>query len=194
MTYPRTRLPIATSALFVLTIGALEMLVFALWRGGVDWSVLRANLWLFVVIGLLVAASTNLNYVAVAYIDPGTAALPGKTSILIGLGLSLAWLRERLSRIEVVGAVIAILGVFIITFQPVEVLRLGSLLVLTSALMYELHTALVKRFAGDMEFTHFFLFRLLLTASFLFTAYSGAGRPAMAAPAGLARTPIGRHG
>lgn len=110
-----------------------------------------------------------------AFIDAGTAALLGKTSVLFGLGLSLLWLRERLTRLEVMGAVVAIVGVFAVTFQPVDILRSGSLLVLASALMYELHTAIVKRYGSEIDFVHFFTLRLIATAGFLFLFAAGRG-------------------
>lgn len=158
----------ATSAFFVLAVGALEMFVFNLVRGGIQWRLLTRNLWFFAVVGLLVAVSTNLNYAAVAYIDAGTASLLGKTSILFGLALSLTWLRERLTHVEIAGALIAIFGVFVITFQPVAIVRIGSFFVLASTFLYALHTALVKRFSEGMDFANFFLFRLLLTSIVLF--------------------------
>ena len=157
-----------TSAFVVLVVGALEMFVFNLIRGGIQWTLLTRNLWFFAVVGILVALSTNLNYAAVAYIDAGTAALLGKTSILFGLALSLTWLRERLTLVEIAGALLALFGVFVITFQPVAILRIGSLFVLTSTFLYALHTALVKRFSEGMDFANFFLFRLLLTSIVLF--------------------------
>ncbi|MFQ5613910.1 MAG: EamA family transporter [Anaerolineae bacterium] len=59
-------------------------------------------------------------------------------------------------------------GVFIITFQPGDYLRIGSLLVLVSTFLHALHAALVKRYGGRLDFTAFFLFRLASTTGFLF--------------------------
>jgi drug/metabolite transporter (DMT)-like permease len=60
------------------------------------------------------------------------------------------------------------MGVLIITFQPGDYLRLGSLLVLLSAFMYALHTAIVKRYGEEMDFVEFFFFRIFSTAVLLF--------------------------
>jgi drug/metabolite transporter (DMT)-like permease len=62
---------------------------------------------------------------------------------------------------------LALSGVFIITFQPGDYLRLGSLMIVGSTFMYALHAALVKRYGGDMDFLSFFFFRLLFTTAFL---------------------------
>jgi len=155
------------SAMYVLAIGTIEVGVFGMIRGGLHIRVLKRYLWFFLVIGFLVAASTNINYEAVAFIDPGTAALLAETYILFGVALGLFWLRDKLTLLQIGGALVAVVGVFIITFQPGEWMRIGSLMVLGSALMYALHAAIAKRYGGGIEFLDFFFFRLLCTTGFL---------------------------
>jgi len=155
------------SAMYVLAIGTIEVGVFSLIRGGLHIRVLKRYLWFFLVIGFLVAASTNINYEAVAFIDPGTAALLAETYILFGVALGLFWLGDKLTLPQIGGALVALVGVFIITFQPGEYMRIGSLMVLGSALMYALHAAIAKRYGGGIEFLDFFFFRLLCTTGFL---------------------------
>jgi drug/metabolite transporter (DMT)-like permease len=162
-------LPPATAAMFVMAVAAIEVTLFALVRGvGIRFDIFRRYIWFFLSIGVLIASSTSLNYLAVTFIDPGMAALLGKTSVLFGLGFGLIWLRERLTRPEVLGALVAIGGVFIVAFQPGDYLRLGSLIVIGSMFLYTLHTALVKRYGGEMDLITFFIFRLASTTSFLF--------------------------
>ncbi len=169
-------LPPATSAMYVLGVAALEVTFFVRVWGRARLEIFRRYLWFFLAVGFLVAASTALNYTSVAFIDPGTASLLGKTSVLFGLGFGLIWLRERFNITETVGAVIAIAGTLIITFQPGDYLRLGALLVLLSTFMYALHAALVKRYSSDMDLAEFFLFRLLCTTGFLFLFVVGRGQ------------------
>lgn len=168
-------LPPVVSVMFVMSIATLEMAVVLGIRRQIQWSLLRQNWRFFLTIGLLVAASTNITYTAVGYIDPGTASMLAQTSTLFSLGLSILWLRERLDRIEAAGAAAAMIGVFVISFQQGDYLRVGSLLVLSSTFMYALHTAVVKRGGGDMPFTNFFLFRVGSIAAFstLFAVGSG---------------------
>ena len=168
-------LPPATSVLYVLAIATVEVAIVVGLRDRIRLDVLRRHLWFFLSVGLLVAASTSINYTAVAFIDPGTAALLGQTSILFGLGFGLFWLRERLQPVEILGAGLALLGIFIITFQPGDYFRLGSLLILSSALMYAGHAALVKRYGQGLRLTDFFLFRLLCTTAFLLLFNLGRG-------------------
>jgi drug/metabolite transporter (DMT)-like permease len=172
------------SAMYVLGIGTVEVGLFRLIRGRPHFTVLSKNLRFFLAIGFLVATSTNINYEAVAFIDPGTASLLSETSVLFGLGFGLFWLREKLSLAQIGGVLVALAGVFIITFQPGDYLRVGSLLVLGSALMYAIHAALAKRYGGQIEFLDFFFFRLLCTTGVLFLF--AMGRQALVWPSATA--------
>lgn len=162
-------------AMLVLSIAAAEVGLYLVWRRDIHWSLLRQHWLFFTIIGFLVAASTATNYAAVAFIDPGTASLLGKTGILFSLALSLFWLRETLTRPEAIGSLITLLGVGIISFQPGDYWQLGSLLVLASSFMYALHAAVIKRYGGEMEFSNFFFFRVAGTAGFLLLFVVGLG-------------------
>ena len=177
-------LPPATSAMYVLGIATLQVALFWSFWDKIQFGLFRRHLWYFLTIGFLVATSTALNFTAVAFIDPGTASLLAKTSIVFALGFGLFWLRERLSPVQSAGAVVAIIGVSIISFQPGDYLRLGSLLVIISTLMYALHAALVKRQREEIRLAEFFLFRLAATTGFLFLFALGQGQ--LAWPSGQA--------
>jgi drug/metabolite transporter (DMT)-like permease len=174
----------SVSAMYVLGIGTIEVGLFGLMQKRLQVGILHKHLWLFLIIGFLVATNTNINYEAVAFIDPGTASLLAKTSILFGLGFGLFWLREKLTLAQLAGALVAATGVFVISFQPGDYMRLGSLLVVGSAWMYALHAAIVKRYGGGIEFLNFFFFRLLCTTGFLFLF--ALGRRALVWPSATA--------
>jgi drug/metabolite transporter (DMT)-like permease len=82
--------------------------------------------------------------------------------------LGVFWLREKLTKKQITGALLAIVGVGIISFQPGDYLRLGTLLVIGSTFLYALHTAITKRFGAEIDFLNFFFFRLVFTTAFLF--------------------------
>ena len=170
------RLPPIAAAFFVLAIATLEVALFAAWRGPHLLDTLRGHLGFFLAIGFLVASSTAINYLAVHYIDPGTASMLAQTSTVFALGMGVIWLRETLSRAEALGAVICVIGAVIISFQASNLLRLGALLVLLSSAMYAFHAAIVKRYGGDMDFLAFFLLRLLSTSGFLLLFAAGSGQ------------------
>lgn len=169
-------LPPVTSAMFVLMVATVEVFIFLVLRRNLRFAVLRDNWRFFLVIGILVAGATTASFTAVSYIDPGTASLLAQTATIFALGFSVLWLRERLRVVELGGALLALAGVFIISFQPGDYLRLGSLIVISVAVMYSLHTAVVKRYGGDIEFGNFFLFRVASVAAILLLFAAGSGQ------------------
>ena len=161
-------LPPMASTFFVLAVATVEVGIFAAVRRKLDWRPAVTNFPFFAAIGFFIATSTLLNYIAVEFIDPGTASMLGKTGVIISLLLGVFWLRERLTRQQAAGAVFAVVGAAIISFHPGDVMQIGSLMILTSSFLYSLHTALVKRYGQEMDFIKFFFHRLLFTATFLF--------------------------
>lgn len=182
----RNYLPPVPAALFVLGFATLETAVFLLWRRKIQLGILRQHIWFFAAIGLLVAGATSLSFTSVRYVDAGTASMLAQTSTLFALAFGLFWLREKLHRVELLGAGVALLGIFVISFQPGDVLRLGSLLVLASAFLYALHAAVVKRYGQAMDFANFFLFRVGSTSFFLLLFVLAQGQESWQWPSGVA--------
>lgn len=160
-------LPPLTSVLLVLAVATVQVSAFAAVKGKLNWQAFAHRAPFFLAVGALVAVSTTVNYIAIGFVDPGTAALLSQTSVLFGLGFGLLWLRERLTRAQLIGAVVCIAGVAIITFQPGDYFRLGSLMVIGSAFLYALHAAIVKRQGSGLDFVEFFVWRLISTTGFL---------------------------
>ena len=168
------------SVLYIMVVASLQVGIYGFFCRRIHFRILLNNLWFFLSIGALIGISMIINYEAVAFIDPGTASLLAKTSILMSVGLGIFWLREKLSKLQGSGAILALTGVLVIAFQPGDYIRLGSLLILISSFMYALHTAIVKRYGEDMDFVEFFFFRILATAIVLF--FIAIGRRALSWP------------
>jgi drug/metabolite transporter (DMT)-like permease len=158
-------LPPAAGAMYMMALGTLEIAV--LLRGRIDWSVLSRHRWLFLALGGLVGVNTNMGFVAMRYVDPGTASVLSLTSIVFGVGLGLVWLGERLSRAEWLGAAIATAGVVTITAAPGDYLRWGSAIVIAATFLYALHAAVAKRYSAHIPFGEFMLFRTGAVAAVL---------------------------
>lgn len=169
-------LPPAASAFYVLAIATVQVGIFAKVQGQLNFGVFQRNLGFFLAVGFLVAVSTILNYAAIEFIDPGTASLLSKATILFSLGFGLLWLQDRLARRQWLGVGVAIAGVAVITFQPGDYLKLGAFMVLASAFLYALHAALVKRYSQHLSLIDFFLFRLLSTSGFLLILTTAGGQ------------------
>lgn len=153
----------AVSATMVMTVATIQVGLYGWYKGVLSLALLWRHFRFFLTIGACVAGSTVLTYASVNYIDAGTASMLGKMSTLFSLLIGVAWLREKLAPQQILGALVAIVGVFIISFQPGDVLQFGSLLVVISTASYAFHTAVVKRSGGEMDFLNFFFYRLLLT-------------------------------
>jgi drug/metabolite transporter (DMT)-like permease len=160
--------PPGSSALFVLAIATVEVALYGLARKQLNLRAFREHKWSLLAIGFLVATATNLSFQAVRFIDPGTASMLSQTTVLFALGFSLLWLRERFTLAQAAGAVLALAGALLITFQRGDYLRVGALIVISSSFLYALHAAVSKRYIGDMDFLDFFFFRLLCSTAFLF--------------------------
>jgi drug/metabolite transporter (DMT)-like permease len=164
----------ASSGFWMVGLAMVEVALLA--RGRLDWRVFWRHRWFFAVIGVLVGVNTNMGFVAVRYVEPGTASLLSRTSIIFGVALGVFWLGERLSRTETVGAVIAVLGAITISVQPGDHLRAGSLIVVIATLLYALHSAVVKRYGSNLPFMEFFFFRLAATTAVLLLLGIGQGQ------------------
>lgn len=164
-------LPPTASSFFYMTLATIQIALFAAVRREINWQVFRDNAKFFLIIGFLIALATSTSYASIVYIDPGTASMIARMGTIFSLGFGIFWLKERLAPWEMIGAFIAIIGVFIITFQPgasINLVWLGTLLVLISTFSYALHAAIVKRNGGEIDFTNFFLFRMAASILFLF--------------------------
>ncbi|MBW2408398.1 MAG: DMT family transporter [Deltaproteobacteria bacterium] len=172
------------SVFYVMAVGTVQVGLYGVFCKRIQFKTLYKNVWFFLSIAVLIGVSTIINYEAVAFVDAGTASVLGKASILMSVGLGIFWLRERFTRFQSLGALLALTGVLVITFQPGEYIRLGSLLILLSAFMYALHTAIVKRYGEEIDFLEFFFFRLFATSAVLFLI--AVGRRALVWPDPLA--------
>jgi drug/metabolite transporter (DMT)-like permease len=168
-----------SSAVLVLGVGTLEVVAFAAAQKRMGFDTFRRHIVFFLVLGAIVATSTTINYVAVEFIDPGSAALLAQSSILFGLGLGVWWLRERLTWPQLAGAGLAIAGAVVITFHPGDFLRAGALLVVGSSALYAVHAAVVKRYGSGIDFLEFFVWRLAATTGFLILSAAVQGKLAL---------------
>lgn len=166
--------PIMASFL-VLAIATVQIALYMGIRRQIQWHILRQHVWFFATIGISVGGATILSYAAVLYVDPGSASLLSRVVTIFSLGFGFFWLKERLTPRQWLGAFICLTGVAIISFQASNYWRLGSLFVIGSTFLYAFHTAVVKRYGDDIEFSNFFFFRVGATAVSLLFFVIGTG-------------------
>ena len=125
-------MPPVLSSCLVTAVAAVQVGAYAAMRGQLRWDTFRRHLRFLLAVGGLAGIGTSLSYVAVQYIDPGTASLLSELSIVFGVLLGVFWLRDHLTRRQGLGMALALVGVGIITFQPGDYLRIGALLTIGS--------------------------------------------------------------
>ena len=171
-------LPPTTSSFYYMALATVQIAVFAAVRRQIKWQIFREHIRFFFAIGFLIAAATSTSFAAIVYIDPGTASLIARMNTIFALGFGIFWLKERLARGEKIGAIVAIIGVFIISFQLGDAngrLWLGTALVLGSNFAYAFHAAIVKRYGEEIDLLNFFLFRMMTSILFLLIFAIGRG-------------------
>ena len=152
--------PPSVSVVFVLTVATLEVGVYGFITKQINWKEIKSNLWLFIALGLLISASTTINYEAVDFIDPGIASVIAQTGTVWAVLFGLLWLKEELNSKQILGGVLAVGGIFLVNFQAGNYVQIGTLLVLLSSALYALHAALTKKFSEEINLTNFFFARL----------------------------------
>lgn len=167
--------PPSVSPFYVLAIATVEVGIYGMITKKLNWKILKDYFWFFATIGFLIGISTNINYEAIALVDPGTASLLAQTGTVWGLILGIFWLKDKLAPLQIGGALAAIIGLIVINYQMGEYLQIGALLILISTFSYALHTAITKRYGSNIEFFNFFFYRVLFTtlALFLFSSVRG---------------------
>ncbi len=169
-------LPAMASLVWYFMIATVQISAYAAWKRKLRWSTFVAHWWFFLLIGALVATASTINYYAIGFIDPGVGTLLAQIIVVYNLFLGVVWLKDRLTRAQVIGAVLCIFGVVIISFQPGDLLRVGSFMVIGGTFLYALHAALVKKFGGGIEFIEFFVWRVASTTFMTIVAVTVTGQ------------------
>lgn len=168
------------SAMYVMIVATIQVWLYGWATGQLRLAALRTYWRFFLIIGILIGVSTHLGFIAIGYIDAGTAAMLNQISTVFSVGFGLFWLREHFTPMQLVGTAIAIAGSFVIAYQPDARLQWGALLIIVGSFCYSLHFAVVKRQGNTIDFLNFFFYRVLSTALVLFL--SAAGRQVLSWP------------
>lgn len=158
--------PLLGSTYMIYSGMALVALYWIIWRRS-GLGFLLEHWFFYLVTGALIAGSVVFSFMAVELIGPGLSSLLMKTGYLFSLALGFFWLRERVSRLQALGSLISIGGIFLIALQPFATTGVGMLLAIVSAAFYSAHGAVVKRFGQSINFEQFFVGRMVGTTIFM---------------------------
>lgn len=145
-----------------------------------EWSMLKAHWPAVIILAITGVASFNtLVYIALHYTTSINASLMNSSTPIIIYILSFIFLKERLSKFQILGTALSLIGVlFIISGGSLESLihfsfNKGDFIVLVAVLCWGVYSLLIKQYAGRLPGYSTFLVTIALGAIMLlpFTAY-----------------------
>src|SRR5699024_9235339 len=140
-----------------------------------DWQKIRQHLFIVFIMALTgVAAFNTIVYIGLHYTTAINASLVNSTTPIIIYILSFFFLKERLTKWQVIGTTVSLLGVLLIiskgSFKSLLGLsfNLGDLIVLTAALSWSIYSLLVKRYSNELPGQSTFLINIMIGTVILF--------------------------
>ncbi|WP_332648470.1 DMT family transporter [Lysinibacillus sp. 54212] len=173
-------IPPITLAFLRWCVAFIVFLPLAYSRTKREWHMIKNN-WPAVIIMALtgVACFNTLVYIGLHYTTSINASLMNSSTPIIIYILSFVFLKERLSKFQIVGTALSLTGVlFIISGGSIQSLlsfsfNKGDLIVLFAVFCWAVYSLLVKQFAGQLPGYSTFLVTIALGALMLlpFTIY-----------------------
>lgn len=143
-----------------------------------DWPTIRQHLPIVFAMSLTGVASFNtLIYVALHHTTSINASLMNSTTPIFIYILSLIFLKERLSRLQIIGTTLSLLGVLFIiskgSFQSILEFsfNIGDLIVLIAIVCWAIYSILVKQFSNVLPGGSTFLVSIGMGILMLFPFY-----------------------
>ncbi|MDF3821805.1 DMT family transporter [Leptospira sp. 96542] len=112
-----------------------------------------------------------LYYLALKQTDLGPAAILIKTTVLYNVILGTVLLGEKLRRLEILGIVISLLGIYLVSTLNGQISIYSSFLILTSAFFFAIQSFMIKKYVPQIFGLEYAYLRLLLLSIF-FILYS----------------------
>ncbi len=137
---------------------------------------------LIFMISILTAVGSFLWFLAVSQAGSGPIALLSKSETIFAFLLGFLFLHEKVSLRELLGILIAIIGIFLISNLDGKTSLGSSLLVLVSTSLYALQSLLVKKFGKNITAMPFSLLRVLLISIILAIIFLPQGKITLVSP------------
>ena len=145
-----------------------------------EWPLLKKHLGAVLILSLTgVAAFNTLVYIGLHYTSSINASLMNSTTPIMIYILSFLLLKERLSKYQITGTLLSLIGVlFIISGGPLESFltfsfNKGDLIVIVAVFCWSIYSLLIKKYAGKLPGYSTFLVTIAIGAIMLlpFTIY-----------------------
>lgn len=167
-------IPPITLAFLRWIVAFLVFFPIAYQRTKKEWSALRQHWGVVIVLALTgVAAFNTLVYIGLHYTTSINASLMNSSTPIIIYILSFIFLKERLTKIQLLGTLLSLAGVlFIISGGSVQSLfsfsfNKGDLIVLVAVVCWSVYSLLIKKYAGKLPGYSTFLVTIVIGAIML---------------------------
>lgn len=147
--------------------------IFGMWRSAVRQ--IAAHWKIFLIMGFCQAGASWTFFYGVTLIDPTVAAFFGRASAIFSLTLGIVFLKERLTRSEVIGIACSILGAMVITWRGGDLKFVGMLMIVASTAFFALFTFIGKIRVGGIHPMVLVSGGSTVSALILFTSGSAMG-------------------
>jgi len=116
-------------------------------------KVFKHDFWLFIICSLTgITINMSFFFVGLHYTNPINASLVMTTSPVLVLIFSYLIIHERISSINIVGILIALVGAVLLIYEPQQIFSFdsikGDLMIFINAAVYSLYLVLVKKLVG----------------------------------------------
>lgn len=125
-------------------------------------TVHKGQFLLIVKLATLYTAAIYFSWTALVHLEPATQSFLSRIKVLVTVALAIIILREKLHRIEILGALVATSGIILLKFQTSAAISYGVTLMIISAFCFSTAEVMLKAKISDIHATLFLFFRNLL--------------------------------
>ena len=125
-------------------------------------AVTRDQFLLIIKLSFLYSAAIFLSWSALVYLEPVTQSFLSRIKVFVTVIFAVIILKENLHRVEVVGALVAAVGIGLLKFQSTSEISHGVTLMIISALCFSTAEIMLKAKIADIHPVLFLFFRNLL--------------------------------
>jgi drug/metabolite transporter (DMT)-like permease len=168
------------NVLFTAVASLCFMALFAVYRGA-HFGSLRGNWGRVALMSLLSAAGSMLFTYGISLYGPVNSAFLVQFTAVFTIVFGVAFFKERFTRLEAVGILLAVVGVFVLAYGDLSLEIVGAAVLLSAALLFASANSLSKAYVakvnpvalagGSSMFMFLFIFAYTVLAGKLETAF-----------------------
>jgi len=150
-----------TFYLFVFAFGISLFLPLNSTYRSIIGDIRRDQIWLIMKLSVLFSAAIFFSWTALQYLEPATQSFLSRIKVLMTVFFAIIFLREHLHRPEVVGGLVATMGIVLLKLNAGPKVSIGATLMLVSAVLFSTAEIMLKRKIADIPPTMFLFYRNL---------------------------------